>query len=86
MMNRLLLILVVTLTMLAGDTAWAKGGSRGGHRSSTSHSRSSGSGPVYGGGKHTESHGGTYGGGSGSSHKGGHYESPSGSQHYDTHK
>ena len=45
------------------------------------------SGPYYGGGKHTESHGGTYQGGTGgSSHKGGTYSNPNTSNQYGTHK
>ncbi len=43
------------------------------------------SGPRYGGGHHTSSHGGSYGV-SGSSHKGGHYTSRTGSHSYGHHK
>jgi hypothetical protein len=47
----------------------------------------SSSGPAYGGGTHTESHGGTYiGGSTGSSHKGGTYVNPNTSNQYGTHK
>jgi hypothetical protein len=42
---------------------------RSGNHTSGSHS----TGPYYGGGHHTESHGAHYVGGRGSSHKGGHY-------------
>jgi hypothetical protein len=48
---------------------------------------SSTSGPAYGGGTHTESHGGTYVGGTGgSSHKGGTYVNPNTANQYGTHK
>ena len=43
------------------------------------------SGPRYGGGHHTSSHGGSYGV-KGSSHKGGHYTSRSGSHSYGHHR
>lgn len=45
------------------------------------------SGPNYGGGKHTTSHGGTYSHSTGgSSHKGGTYHSPTGNSSYGKHK
>ena len=48
---------------------------------------SSTSGPNYGGGTHTESHGGYYEGSStGSSHKGGTYVNPNTNNQYGTHK
>jgi hypothetical protein len=46
----------------------------------------SGSRPVYGGGKHTSSHGGTYQGVGGSSHKGGTYKNPALGDRYGKHK
>ena len=42
--------------------------------------------PVYGGGKHTSSHGGTYQGAGGSSHKGGTYKNPASGDRYGKHK
>lgn len=54
------------------------------HRSSHS---SSSTRIIYGGGKHTTSHGGAYlGGSSGSSHKGGHYKNSATGNHYGKHK
>lgn len=52
-------------------------------------SSSSSSGPYYGGGSHSESHGGTYQGvepGAGSSHKGGTYQNPNTGNHNGRHK
>ncbi len=54
---------------------------------SQSYSTPSSSGPDYGGGKHTESHGGIYQNAeSGSSHKGGTYTNPNTNDHYGHHK
>ena len=51
------------------------------------YSAPSSSGPEYGGGRHTESHGGTYQNAeSGSSHKGGTYTNPNTNNQYGTHK
>lgn len=51
------------------------------------HSRhSNGSGPYYGGGHHTKSHGGTYSGSTNSHHKGGHYRNPRTNNKYGHHK
>ena len=48
---------------------------------------STSSGPYYGGGTHTESHGGTYqGAAEGSSHKGGTYVNPNTNNQYGKHK
>ena len=48
---------------------------------------STSSGPSYGGGTHTESHGGYYQGGTGgSSHKGGTYVNPNTNNQYGTHR
>ena len=52
-----------------------------------SYSAPSTSGPYYGGGTHTESHGGTYQGATeGSSHKGGTYTNPNTNNQYGRHK
>jgi len=68
-------ILVVGALLAISSTAFARGG--GGHSS----------GPHYGGGSHTASHGGTYRGGSGgSSHRGGHYVNPTTGNQYGKHK
>lgn len=48
--------------------------------------RSGGSGPHYGGGHHTTSHGGNYSGGSGSSHRGGNYKNTNTGNKYGKHK
>jgi hypothetical protein len=45
-----------------------------------------GSGPNYGGGHHTKSHGGHYQGEKNSHHKGGHYKNPKTSNKYGKHK
>ena len=48
---------------------------------------STSSGPYYGGGSHTDSHGGTYQGATeGSSHKGGTYSNPNTNNQYGRHK
>ncbi len=66
--------LVVAACLCLGlGTAYAKGGGRS-------------SGPHYGGGKHTSSHGGAYQGGSGSSHKGGTYKNGKTDDQYGKHK
>jgi hypothetical protein len=66
--------LVLSAFLLVGSPSFAKGG---GHSS----------GPHYGGGAHSGSHGGTYkGGASGSSHKGGTYKNPNTDDQYGKHK
>jgi len=51
---------------------------------SQKHSR--GSGPYYGGGHHTKSHGGRYAGSTNSHHKHGHYQNPKTNNKYGHHK
>lgn len=54
--------------------------------STVSEARGHRSGPYYGGGHHSESHGGNYNGGHGRSHKGGKYRNGRTGNHYGRHK
>ena len=71
-----LLIALAASALLFPSFANARGHNGGRHST----------GPSYGGGHHTVSHGGHYVGGQGSSHKGGHYLNPSTGNHYGHHK
>lgn len=71
-MKRLAILLCISAFAVSGS-AFAKG--KGGR-----------SGPHYGGGKHTSSHGGHYAGGKGSSHKGGSYKNSNTGNQYGSHK
>lgn len=76
-----LVIVISTVSLLLPSVGEARGHA-GGHSSRSSHS----TGPYYGGGHHTGSHGGHYVGGQGSSHKGGHYTNPRTGDHYGHHQ
>ena len=80
---RLTMFFLLFAFLVSPTLSFAHGGSHGTYqRSSPRHS----TGPNYGGGHHTVSHGGHYTGGSGSSHRGGHYVNPKTGNHYGHHK
>ena len=87
---RVLFLLLAGLVLLAGtDAAYCRSSHHySSHPRSTvsSHTRSTGGRPYYGGGHHATSHGGSYPGSTNFHHKDGHYVNPRANNHYGIHQ